>query len=120
MTYQGREADITVPPEAPGVTFVPRDMSLVKLGAAIFIFGRGSPMAPCPRPAQFTGSADPLGRKPVQGGEVMPLVSKPQVTLPRAGLRHRRSQPCTDRIRCQGPRPAEHQGRILLMTAVGG
>jgi hypothetical protein len=43
VTYQGQKADITVPPEVPVVAFVPGDMSLVKPGAAIFIFGRSSP-----------------------------------------------------------------------------
>lgn len=40
VTYKGQEADITVPPDVPVVAFVPGDMSLVKPGAAIFIFGR--------------------------------------------------------------------------------
>ena len=40
VTYKGQEADIAVPPDVPVVAFVPGDISLVKPGAAIFIFGR--------------------------------------------------------------------------------
>jgi len=40
VTYKGQEAEITVPPDAPVVAFVSGDMSLVKPGAAVFIFGR--------------------------------------------------------------------------------
>lgn len=43
VTYKGQEAEITVPPDAPVVAFVPGDMSLVKPGAAVFIFGRRAP-----------------------------------------------------------------------------
>jgi hypothetical protein len=43
VTYKGQEADITVPPDVPVVAFVPGDMSLVKPGAAIFIFGQRKP-----------------------------------------------------------------------------
>ncbi|WP_114948682.1 hypothetical protein [Microvirga calopogonii] len=43
VTYKGQEAEITVPPEAPVVAFVPGDMSLVKPGAAVFIFGQRKP-----------------------------------------------------------------------------
>ena len=43
VTYKGQEADITVPPDVPVVAFVPGDMSLVKPGAAIFIFGQRQP-----------------------------------------------------------------------------
>jgi hypothetical protein len=43
VTHKGEKADITVPPEVPVVAFVPGDMSLVKLGAPIFIFGCRSP-----------------------------------------------------------------------------
>jgi hypothetical protein len=43
VTYKGQEAEITVPPDAPVVAFVPGDMSLVKPGAAIFIFGQQKP-----------------------------------------------------------------------------
>jgi hypothetical protein len=46
VTHKGGEADITVPPEVPVVAFVHRDMSLVKLGAPIFIFGCRSPNGP--------------------------------------------------------------------------
>jgi len=40
VTYKGQEAEIIVPPDVPVVAFVPGDMSLVKPGAAIFLFGR--------------------------------------------------------------------------------
>ncbi len=40
VTYKGQEAEITVPPDIPVVAFVPGDMSLVKPGAAVFVFGR--------------------------------------------------------------------------------
>ena len=43
VTYKGQEAEITVPPDIPIVAFVPGDMSLVKPGAAVFIFGRRNP-----------------------------------------------------------------------------
>jgi hypothetical protein len=43
VTYKGQEAEITVPPDVPVVAFVPGDMSLVKPGAAIFIFGQRKP-----------------------------------------------------------------------------
>ena len=43
VTYKGQEADITVPPDVPVVAFVPGDMSLIKQGAAIFIFGHRKP-----------------------------------------------------------------------------
>jgi hypothetical protein len=43
VTYKGQEAEITVPPDIPVVAFVPGDMSLVKPGAAIFLFGRRAP-----------------------------------------------------------------------------
>jgi len=39
VTYKGQEAEITVPPDAPVVGFVPGDMSLVKPGAAIVLSG---------------------------------------------------------------------------------
>ena len=42
VTYKGQEAEITVPPDVPVVAFVPGDMSLVKPGAAIFLFGHRS------------------------------------------------------------------------------
>jgi hypothetical protein len=40
VIYKGQEADIAVPPDVPIVALVPDDISLVKPGAAIFIFGR--------------------------------------------------------------------------------
>jgi hypothetical protein len=40
VTYKGQEAEITVPPDVPVVAFVPGDTSLVKPGAAVFIFGQ--------------------------------------------------------------------------------
>jgi hypothetical protein len=40
VTYKGQEAEITVSPDIPVVAFVPGDMSLVKPGAAVFVFGR--------------------------------------------------------------------------------
>jgi hypothetical protein len=40
VTYKGQEAEITVPADVPVVTFEPGDMSLVRPGAAIFIFGQ--------------------------------------------------------------------------------
>ena len=43
VTYKGQEADITVPADIPVVAFVPGEMSLVRLGAAIFIFGQRKP-----------------------------------------------------------------------------
>jgi hypothetical protein len=43
VTYKGQEAEITVPPDVPVVAFVPGDMSLVRPGAAIFIFGQRKP-----------------------------------------------------------------------------
>jgi hypothetical protein len=43
VTYKGQEAEITVPPDAPVVAFVPGDPSLVKPGAAVFIFGQRRP-----------------------------------------------------------------------------
>ncbi len=43
VTYKGQEADITVPPDVPVVAFVPGDVTLVKPGAAIFIFGQRQP-----------------------------------------------------------------------------
>ncbi|WP_262297102.1 hypothetical protein [Microvirga sesbaniae] len=43
VTYKGQEAEITVPPDAPVVAFVPGDPSLVKPGAAVFIFGQRKP-----------------------------------------------------------------------------
>jgi hypothetical protein len=43
VTYKGQEAEITVPPDVPVVAFVPGDLSLVKPGAAIFIFGQRKP-----------------------------------------------------------------------------
>jgi hypothetical protein len=43
VTYKGQEADITVPLDIPVVAFVPGDMSLVRPGAAIFIFGQRKP-----------------------------------------------------------------------------
>jgi hypothetical protein len=43
MTYKGQEAEITVPPDVPVVAFVPGDTSLVKPGAAVFIFGQRKP-----------------------------------------------------------------------------
>lgn len=43
VTYKGQEAEITVPPETPVVAFVPGDTSLVKPGAAVFIFGQRRP-----------------------------------------------------------------------------
>ena len=43
VAYKGQEAEITVPPDIPIVAFVPGDMSLVKPGAAVFIFGRRNP-----------------------------------------------------------------------------
>lgn len=43
VTYKGQEAEIIVPPEAPVVAFVPGDTSLVKPGAAVFIFGQRKP-----------------------------------------------------------------------------
>lgn len=42
VAYKGQEAEITIPPDVPVVAFEPGDMSLVKPGAAIFIFGRRS------------------------------------------------------------------------------
>jgi hypothetical protein len=43
VAYKGQEAEITVPPDVPVVAFEPGDMSLVRPGATIFIFGRRSP-----------------------------------------------------------------------------
>jgi hypothetical protein len=43
VTYKGKEAEVVVPPDAPVVAFVPGDMSLVKPGAAVFIFGLKKP-----------------------------------------------------------------------------
>ena len=43
VTYKGQEAEITVPSDVPVVAFEPGDMSLVKPGAAIFLFGRRAP-----------------------------------------------------------------------------
>jgi hypothetical protein len=43
VAYKGQEAEITVAPDIPVVAFVPGDMSLVKPGAAVFIFGRRNP-----------------------------------------------------------------------------
>lgn len=43
VTYKGQEAEITVPPDVPVVAFVPGDRSLIKPGAAVFLFGRRSP-----------------------------------------------------------------------------
>ncbi|WP_201842121.1 hypothetical protein [Microvirga zambiensis] len=43
VTYKGQEAEITVPPDAPVVAFVPGDTSLVKPGSAVFIFGQKKP-----------------------------------------------------------------------------
>lgn len=43
VAYKGQEAEIAVPPDVPVVAFVPGDMSLVKPGAAIFIFGQRKP-----------------------------------------------------------------------------
>jgi hypothetical protein len=43
VTYKDQEAEITVPPDVPVVAFVPGDLSLVKPGAAIFIFGQRKP-----------------------------------------------------------------------------
>jgi hypothetical protein len=43
VNYKGQEAEITVPPDIPVVAFEPGDMSLVKPGAAVFIFGRRDP-----------------------------------------------------------------------------
>lgn len=43
VTYKGQEAEITVPPGAPVVAIVPGDVSLVKPGASIFIFGQRKP-----------------------------------------------------------------------------
>jgi hypothetical protein len=43
VTYKGQEAEITVPPDVPVVAFVPGDTSLVKPGAAVFIFGQRKP-----------------------------------------------------------------------------
>jgi hypothetical protein len=37
VTYKGTEAEITVPPDAPIVAFVPGDLSLVKPGAAVVV-----------------------------------------------------------------------------------
>jgi hypothetical protein len=37
VTYKGTEAEITVPPDAPVVAFVPGDLSLVKPGAAVVV-----------------------------------------------------------------------------------
>jgi hypothetical protein len=43
VTYKGQEAEITVPSDVPVVAFVPGDRSLVKPGAAVFIFGQRKP-----------------------------------------------------------------------------
>jgi hypothetical protein len=43
VTYKGQEAEITVPPDVPVVAFVPGDATLVKPGAAVFIFGQKKP-----------------------------------------------------------------------------
>jgi Domain of unknown function (DUF5666) len=43
VTYKGQESEITVPPDVPVVAFVPGDPSLVKPGAAVFIFGQRKP-----------------------------------------------------------------------------
>jgi hypothetical protein len=43
VTYKGQEAEISVPPDVPVVAFVPDDRSLVKPGAAVFIFGQRKP-----------------------------------------------------------------------------
>jgi hypothetical protein len=43
VAYKGQEAEITVPSDVPVVAFAPGDMSLVKPGAAVFIFGRRNP-----------------------------------------------------------------------------
>ncbi len=43
VTYKGQEAEITVPSDVPVVAFVPGDTSLVKPGAAVFIFGQRKP-----------------------------------------------------------------------------
>jgi hypothetical protein len=43
VTYKGQEAEISVPPDVPVVAFVPGDRSLVKPGAAVFIFGQRKP-----------------------------------------------------------------------------
>jgi len=40
VTYKGQQADITVPPDIPVVAFAPGDISLVKPGAAIIVFGQ--------------------------------------------------------------------------------
>lgn len=43
VTYKGQEAEIIVPSDVPVVAFVPGDASLVKPGAAVFIFGQRRP-----------------------------------------------------------------------------
>ena len=43
VTYKGKEAEIIVPSDVPVVAFVPGDPSLVKPGAAVFIFGQRKP-----------------------------------------------------------------------------
>ena len=43
VTYKGQEAEITVPPDVPVVAFVAGDRSLIKPGAAVFLFGRRNP-----------------------------------------------------------------------------
>jgi hypothetical protein len=40
VTYKGQQADITVPPDIPVVAFAPGNISLVKPGAAVVIFGQ--------------------------------------------------------------------------------
>ncbi len=40
VTYKGQQADITVPADVPVVAFAPGDISLVKPGAAIVVFGQ--------------------------------------------------------------------------------
>jgi hypothetical protein len=40
VTYKGQQADITVPLDIPVVAFAPGDISLVKPGAAIIVFGQ--------------------------------------------------------------------------------
>ena len=39
VTYKGQQADITVPADVPVVAFAPGDISLVKPGATIVLFG---------------------------------------------------------------------------------
>jgi hypothetical protein len=40
VSYKGSEAEVTVPPSIPIVAYVPADTSLLKPGAAVFVFAR--------------------------------------------------------------------------------